>query len=66
MITPENRNAADKKLVGSVLLYEADSIEDVRKLAEQDLHWTENAVAVGLQSRSAVLSIATFTGGEGW
>ncbi|KAN0090940.1 hypothetical protein V8E55_004506 [Tylopilus felleus] len=44
LITPESQDAApaDKKFVGSVLLYEADSIEEVRKLVEQDLYWTEN------------------------
>ncbi|KAF8441437.1 hypothetical protein L210DRAFT_3398717 [Boletus edulis BED1] len=44
LLTPESENAppADKTFFGSVLLYEADSIEDVRKLIEQDLYWTEN------------------------
>ncbi|KAI9572119.1 hypothetical protein HD554DRAFT_2015349 [Boletus coccyginus] len=44
LITPESQDAAlaDKKFVGSALLYEADSIEDVRKLVEQDVYWTEN------------------------
>lgn len=52
LITPESQDAApgNKKFVGSVLLYEADSIEDVRKLVEQDLYWTENVV-----SRSTIL-----------
>lgn len=47
LITPESQDAApaDKKFVGSVLLYEADSIEEVRKLVEQDLYWTENVVS---------------------
>ncbi|KAH0827559.1 hypothetical protein J3R83DRAFT_4280 [Lanmaoa asiatica] len=44
LVTPESQDAApaDKKFVGSVLLYEVDSIEDVRKLVEQDIYWTEN------------------------
>ncbi|KAF8558002.1 hypothetical protein OG21DRAFT_1383352, partial [Imleria badia] len=44
LITPESQDAAlgNKKFVGSVLLYEADSIEDVRKRVERDLYWTEN------------------------
>lgn len=47
LITPESQDAApaDRKFVGSVLLYEADSIEDVRKLVEQDIYWTENVVS---------------------
>lgn len=47
LITPESQDAAlaDKKFVGSALLYEADSIEDVRKLVEQDVYWTENVVS---------------------
>jgi len=46
LITPESQHAAltDKKFVGSVLLYEADSIEDVRKLVERDVYWTGNVV----------------------
>lgn len=45
LVTPESQDAADKKFFGSVLLYEADSIEDVRKLVEQDIYWTENVVS---------------------
>ena len=47
LITPESQDAApaDKRFVGSVLLYEADSIEEVRKLVEQDIYWTENVVS---------------------
>ncbi|KAG1716100.1 hypothetical protein ID866_1072 [Astraeus odoratus] len=44
LITPETQDAApaDRKFVGSALLYEAESLEAVRKLVEQDLYWTEN------------------------
>ena len=45
--TPESQDAAtaDKKFIGSLLLYEGDSIEDVAKLVEEDLYWTENVVS---------------------
>ncbi|KAF9244984.1 hypothetical protein BU15DRAFT_41479 [Melanogaster broomeanus] len=44
LMTPESQHAApeDRKLVGSVLIYEAENIEAARKLVEQDLYWTEN------------------------
>ena len=45
--TPESQDAAtaDKKFIGSLLLYEGDSIEDVAKLVGEDLYWTENVVS---------------------
>ncbi|KAF9222597.1 hypothetical protein BS17DRAFT_783105 [Gyrodon lividus] len=44
LVTPESQDATpeDRKFVGSVLIYEAESIEAARKLVEQDLYWTEN------------------------
>ncbi|KIP08660.1 hypothetical protein PHLGIDRAFT_29453 [Phlebiopsis gigantea 11061_1 CR5-6] len=42
LLTPETYQTADKKLTGSVLVFEAESLEDVRKLVESDVYWTSN------------------------
>lgn len=44
LLTPETQDAApgNRKFVGSALLYEAENLEAVRRLVEQDLYWTEN------------------------
>ncbi|KAG9316411.1 hypothetical protein JVU11DRAFT_2445 [Chiua virens] len=42
LITPETQGHRGQKFVGSVLLYEANSIEDVRSLIKEDIYWTEN------------------------
>lgn len=59
LITPESQDAAtaDREFFGSVLLYEAESIEDVRKLVEQDIYWTENVVSWSASLFSWTLSI---------
>ncbi|KAI6121344.1 hypothetical protein F5141DRAFT_998410, partial [Pisolithus sp. B1] len=43
LLTPETQDAApgNRKFVGSALLYEAENLEAVRKLVEQDVYWTE-------------------------
>lgn len=47
LLTPEISETQDaapgnRKFVGSALLYEAENLEAVRRLVEQDLYWTEN------------------------
>ncbi|KAI0333298.1 hypothetical protein GY45DRAFT_1368541 [Cubamyces sp. BRFM 1775] len=43
MLTPESIESpnADKKMVGSVFICEADSLADVRKLMETDAYYTD-------------------------
>jgi len=40
MLTPESLTGADKKMVGSVIIYEAENIEVVRKIIEADIYYT--------------------------
>ncbi|KAJ7054367.1 hypothetical protein C8F01DRAFT_1088904 [Mycena amicta] len=40
MLTPESITGADKKMVGSVMIIEADTIETVESLIENDLYYT--------------------------
>ncbi|KAI6044673.1 hypothetical protein EDC04DRAFT_2561208 [Pisolithus marmoratus] len=43
LVTPETKDTTgNRKFVGSALLYEAENLEAVRKLVEQDLYWTED------------------------
>ncbi|KAG1745494.1 uncharacterized protein EDB91DRAFT_1019107, partial [Suillus paluster] len=43
LLTPESQDAEphNRKFMGSALIYEAESLEDVRRLVEADLYWTE-------------------------
>ncbi|KAI0657686.1 hypothetical protein C8Q70DRAFT_919127 [Cubamyces menziesii] len=43
MLTPESIESpnADKKMIGSVFICEADSLADVRKLIETDVYYTD-------------------------
>ncbi|PCH35759.1 hypothetical protein WOLCODRAFT_156458 [Wolfiporia cocos MD-104 SS10] len=40
MLTPESLTSDEKKMVGSVLIYEASNIEAVRKIVEEDIYYT--------------------------
>ncbi|KAJ6572061.1 hypothetical protein B0H19DRAFT_1255979 [Mycena capillaripes] len=40
LLTPESLTGAEKKIVGSAMVYEAESIEVVRKLIEDDIYYT--------------------------
>ncbi|KAJ7512466.1 hypothetical protein B0H11DRAFT_1844252 [Mycena galericulata] len=40
VLTPESLTGADKKLVGSVLIFEAENIETVRTMIETDIYYT--------------------------
>ncbi|KAF9816775.1 hypothetical protein IEO21_03855 [Rhodonia placenta] len=44
MLTPESiaSPTAEKKMIGSVIIFEADSIETVRKAIESDIYYTGN------------------------
>ena len=50
VITPDSENAepADRKFVGSMMVYEAESIEAVRKIVESDIYWTSGVVSSSL------------------
>ncbi|THV06721.1 hypothetical protein K435DRAFT_960326 [Dendrothele bispora CBS 962.96] len=39
LVSPETYNQPDKKLVGSTFICEADSIDDVKKLVEEDVYY---------------------------
>ena len=47
MLTPESIESpnADKKMIGSVFICEADSLADVRKLIETDVYYTNGVVS---------------------
>lgn len=47
LVVPEAEDAVSgsRKFFGSALLFEAESLEAVRNLIEQDVYWTENVVS---------------------
>lgn len=45
MITPESVGSADKKMTGSVLIYEAESLDAVKKIVESDIYYTAGVVS---------------------
>lgn len=46
MLTPESITpGAEKKMVGSVFICEAESLESVRKLMENDVYYTSGVVS---------------------
>ena len=44
LLTPETYQTENKKLVGSMLIFEMESLEAVRQLVESDVYWTSNVV----------------------
>ncbi|KAJ7201706.1 hypothetical protein GGX14DRAFT_400027 [Mycena pura] len=40
MLTPESLTGPNKVMVGSLMIVEAESIEDVRKMVETDIYYT--------------------------
>ncbi|KAJ7484410.1 hypothetical protein FB451DRAFT_1232436 [Mycena latifolia] len=40
LLTPESLTGADKKMVGSIMIYEAENIEAVRTMVETDVYYT--------------------------
>ena len=45
-MTPESILTSEKKMVGSVLICEAESIEDVKKMVEGDIYYTSGVVSL--------------------
>ncbi|KAJ7054483.1 hypothetical protein C8F01DRAFT_491451 [Mycena amicta] len=40
LLTPESLNSEDKKMIGSTFIIEADNIEQVQKMIEEDIYYT--------------------------
>ena len=52
MLTPESISPnTEKKMVGTVLLCESDSLDTVRSLVESDIYYTSGVVSILLGSR---------------
>ena len=45
LVDPATYQFAEKKLIGSMMVYEAESLEAVRKLVEADIYYTSNVVS---------------------
>lgn len=44
MISPETYQSSEKKTIGAVGIYQAESLEAVRKRVEEDVYYVENVV----------------------
>ena len=62
LLAPETHQTADKKLIGSMLVFEMESLEDVRKLVESDVYWTSNVVRTQLYHLITYLIYARISG----
>ncbi|KAK7018201.1 YCII domain-containing protein [Favolaschia claudopus] len=40
LLTPESLTGDSKKMIGSMVIYEAETIEEVRRLVEADIYYT--------------------------
>ncbi|KAJ7098289.1 hypothetical protein C8R44DRAFT_357732 [Mycena epipterygia] len=40
LLTPESLTGGEKQMVGSMMIYEAESLEVVRKIIESDIYYT--------------------------
>lgn len=46
LIDPATYQSANKKLIGSMMVYEAESIEVIKKIVEEDVYYTGNVVCM--------------------
>lgn len=44
MVSPETYQTADRKLIGSMMVFEAENLEAVRKAIEEDIYYTSRVV----------------------
>ena len=44
MISPDTYDTPSRKMVGSMMVFEAENIEAVRKIVEQDVYYTGGVV----------------------
>ena len=44
MVSPETYQTADRKLIGSMMVFEAENLEVVRKAVEEDIYYTSRVV----------------------
>ena len=61
MLTPESiQRGHEKKMVGSVIIFEAETLEAVKKLVENDIYYTSGVVC--LSSKSLIFRGLKFIG----
>lgn len=45
LVSPDTLESDQKKLVGSGMMFEAESADALRKILEEDIYWTSNVVS---------------------
>lgn len=54
-----------KKMTGSLMFYEAESIEEVRKIVESDIYYTSGVVRLSLFPAHSPTNVTPFHSGTG-
>ena len=44
MLSPESITGGERKMVGSVMMFEADTLEEVEKIIKNDIYYTSGVV----------------------
>ncbi len=45
MLSPETYDKPDKKLIGSLMIIEGETLDEIRKLVESDVYYKTNVVS---------------------
>ena len=51
MISPETYDKPERKLIGSLMVFEAESLEEVRKVIEDDVYYRTGVVCYDVLRR---------------
>ena len=54
MLTPESITGGERKMIGSAFVLEAENIEEVRKIVEDDIYFTAGVVSFVLMIMGVV------------
>ena len=59
MISPETYDKPERKLIGSLMVFEAESLEEVRNVMENDVYYTSGVVSAlfNVERRGTVLTV---------
>lgn len=63
MLSPESITGGERKMVGSVMFFEMETLEEVRKLIESDIYYTSEVVGLlRITSASVLISLVNSVG----
>ena len=62
LIDPPTYNTSERKMIGSMIIYEAESMEAVRKIVEEDIYYTGGVVSTMQLTRGLLIPTAIDSG----